>query len=51
MGSVVACQCGWTLISPLGPDDVFEHLDRHVKVHHTGIKVSEAELREKIRTI
>ncbi|MCI4318065.1 MAG: hypothetical protein L3K01_08085 [Thermoplasmata archaeon] len=51
MGHVVACQCGWTLVSPLGPDDVYEHLQLHVRVHHAGVKASESELREKIRTI
>jgi hypothetical protein len=51
MGHVVACQCGWTLISPLGSDDVYEHLQLHVKSHHEGLKVSESELREKIRAV
>jgi hypothetical protein len=51
MGHVVACQCGWTLISPLGPDDVYEHLQLHVTSHHAGLKVSESELREKIRAV
>jgi len=51
MGHVVACQCGWTLISPLGADDVYSHLIVHVRDHHQGLKVSESELREKIRSI
>jgi hypothetical protein len=48
---MVACQCGWTLVSPLGADDVYEHLDLHVRAHHAGLKVSESELREKIHAI
>lgn len=51
MGHMVACQCGWTLVSPLGAEDVFEHLVRHVTVHHEGIKVSESELRDKIHPV
>jgi len=51
MGQMVACQCGWTLISPLGAEDVYDHLLRHVQVHHHELKVSESELREKIHPV
>lgn len=51
MGHVVACACGWTLVSPLGAEDVYAHLVVHVRTHHPGIKVSESEMREKIRPI
>jgi hypothetical protein len=51
MGHMVACQCGWTLVSPLGSDDVLAHISLHVRTHHSGLKVSESELREKIHPI
>ncbi|MCI4330350.1 MAG: hypothetical protein L3K19_00680 [Thermoplasmata archaeon] len=51
MGHMVACQCGWTLVSPLGAEDVYGHLKLHVRDHHAGLKVSDSELREKIHPI
>jgi len=48
---MVACQCGWTLVSPLGAEDVYGHLVQHVRNHHTELRVSESELREKIHAI
>ncbi|HTT34944.1 MAG TPA: DUF1059 domain-containing protein [Thermoplasmata archaeon] len=51
MGAMQVCSCGWTLISPLGADDIVYHVQLHLKEHHPGTKLSESEIRELIRTV
>ena len=31
MGSMATCACGWTIISPVGADDVRKHLQIHLR--------------------
>jgi predicted small metal-binding protein len=51
VASMNMCSCGWTIISPLGADDVKMHTVIHLKNAHPGTAMSEAEIMEHIKTI
>jgi hypothetical protein len=51
MGNIATCACGWTIISPIGADDVQKHLLIHVKDIHPGTTVSDGEIRAMIKTV
>jgi len=51
MGKMGTCACGWTVISPLGEDDVLQHVEMHLREHHPGVQISPDELRKIIKTV
>jgi len=51
MGNIATCACGWTIISPIGADDVQKHLLIHLKDVHPGTTVSDGEIRTMIKTV
>jgi len=51
MANLATCACGWTIISPIGPEDVQKHLHIHLHDTHPGTKVSDGELRTMIKTV
>ncbi len=46
-----ACPCGWTIISPLGPDDVKKHTLIHLKDCHPGTSMTDEEIMQHIKVI
>ena len=51
MAKMITCACGWTLISPLGDQDVYKHVNIHLKDNHPDAKVSDADLQRMVRTV
>jgi len=51
MGNMATCACGWTIISPIGAEDVQKHLLIHLHDTHPGTKVSDGELRTMIKAV
>ena len=51
MASMGTCACGWTIISPQGPEDAKKHVLIHLGDAHPGTKVSKAEVRALIKTV
>ena len=51
MANMASCACGWTVISPIGAEDVQKHLFIHLHDNHPGTTVSEGEIRTMIRTL
>ncbi|MDA4111180.1 MAG: hypothetical protein OK439_01470 [Thaumarchaeota archaeon] len=51
MAKMGTCACGWTVISPVGEEDVLMHVRIHLNEHHPGTKITEGELRNLIRSI
>lgn len=51
MGSMTTCPCGWTLMSPLGDEDVKKHTLIHLRDAHPGTSVTDEEMKQKIKTI
>jgi len=48
---MVTCACGWTLISPIGAEDVKKHILIHLRDTHPGTTVTEEEIRTMIKSI
>jgi predicted small metal-binding protein len=46
MAKLMTCACGWTLISPLGEEDIVKHTMLHLKENHPGSAMTPAELRK-----
>ncbi len=44
MASMIACDCGWTLVSPSGDADVKKHAKMHVADAHPGTTMTEEQL-------
>ena len=40
MAKMMSCECGWTLISPMGEGDVKKHAMMHVADAHPGMKMT-----------
>jgi len=51
MGNIATCACGWTIISPVGVEDVKKHILIHLRDTHPGTNVSEAEITTMIKTV
>ena len=51
MAKMITCACGWTLISPLGDDDVRKHVNIHLKDNHPGTAVTGEDLQRMIKTV
>jgi predicted small metal-binding protein len=48
-GAVGTCPCGWTLVSPLGVEDVKKHAMIHVKDSHPETVYTPEELMSYIK--
>jgi hypothetical protein len=51
MGEMGTCACGWTVISPLGREDVKKHVSIHLKDNHPGTVLTPDEMERLIRTV
>jgi len=51
MANMVSCACGWTVVSPVGADDVKKHLLLHLHDIHPGTTVREDEIKAMIRAL
>jgi hypothetical protein len=51
MANMTTCACGWTVISPLGADNVKKHVLIHLHDDHPGTSVTEDELMKMIKTL
>jgi hypothetical protein len=51
MAKMNNCPCGWTIISPLGEDDVVMHTKIHLAQTHPGMAITEDEIRKKLITL
>jgi hypothetical protein len=51
MAEMASCACGWTVISPLGRDDVKKFVSIHLKDSHPGTVLSLDEMDKLIRTL
>jgi hypothetical protein len=51
MAKMMSCDCGWTLISPMGEKDIMKHAKMHVADAHPGMKVSDADMMKMMNTV
>jgi hypothetical protein len=51
MASMGTCACGWTVITPLGPDDVKKHVSIHLRDNHPGTVLTADEMDKLIKTV
>ena len=48
MAKMATCPCGFTIISPMGEDDVLNHIRKHLTDHHPGTVTTDDEIRKKV---
>jgi predicted small metal-binding protein len=41
MAKMMSCECGWTLITPMGEADLKKHAMMHMSDAHPGMKMSD----------
>jgi predicted small metal-binding protein len=51
MGAMNTCSCGWTIVSPLGAEDVKKHTMIHLKDAHPGTVMTPDEIMAHIKQI
>jgi predicted small metal-binding protein len=51
MGTMMSCDCGWTMISPMGEGDVKKHAMMHMQDAHPGMKMSDADMMKMMKTV
>ena len=51
MAHMATCACGWTVISPMGRDDVKKHTFIHLEDAHPGTVLSPDEMEKMIKTV
>jgi len=51
MAEMGTCACGWTIISPLGRDDIKKHVSIHLKDNHPGTVLTSDEMDKFIKTL
>jgi hypothetical protein len=51
MAKMMSCECGWTLITPMGEDDLKKHAMMHVADAHPGMKVTDDMMTKMMKTV
>ena len=51
MASMIACDCGWTLVSPAGDADVEKHAKMHAADAHPGMTITDEQMSGMIKRI
>lgn len=51
MGAMNVCTCGWTIVSPMGAEDVKKHTLIHLQDAHPGIVIKPEEIMAHIKQI
>ena len=51
MARMVSCECGWTLITPMGEGDLKKHAMMHVADAHPGTKVTDDMMKKMMKTV
>jgi hypothetical protein len=51
MAKMMSCDCGWTLITPMGEGDLMKHAKMHVADAHPGMMLSDAEMMKMMKTV
>jgi len=51
MANLATCACGWTVISPIGAEDVKKHLLIHLRDNHPGTNVTGDEISTMIKRV
>jgi hypothetical protein len=51
MAKGMMCDCGWTIISPMGEGDVKKHAMMHVQDAHPGMHMSDQDIMKMMKTM
>jgi hypothetical protein len=51
MAKMMSCECGWTLISPMGEGDVKKHAMMHMADAHPGMKMTNDQMMKMIKSV
>ncbi|MDA4114216.1 MAG: hypothetical protein OK474_09240 [Thaumarchaeota archaeon] len=51
MAKMGVCACGWTVISPLGQEDIKKHVMIHLKDNHPGTILTDEDIRRLTRDL
>lgn len=51
MAKMLSCECGWTIITPMGEADLKKHAMMHVADAHPGMKVTDAMMAKMMKTV
>jgi hypothetical protein len=51
MAKMMSCECGWTLITPMGEADLKKHAMMHVADAHPGMKVTDDMMNKMMKTV
>ncbi len=51
MAKMMSCECGWTLITPMGETDLMKHAKMHMTDAHPGMKMSDTDMMKMMKTV
>ena len=51
MAKMMSCECGWTLISPMGEGDVKKHAMMHMADANPGMKMTNDQMMKMIKSV
>ena len=51
MAKGMMCDCGWTIVSPMGEMDVKKHAMMHIQDAHPGMRMSDQDMMKLIKTM
>jgi hypothetical protein len=51
MAKMMSCECGWTLITPMGEGDLKKHAMMHVADAHPGMHVTDDMMNKMMKTV
>jgi predicted small metal-binding protein len=51
MAKMMSCECGWTLITPMGEADLKKHAKMHVADAHPGMKMTDDMMSKMMKTV
>ena len=51
MAKMMSCECGWTLITPMGEGDLKKHAMMHMADAHPGMNMSDDMMMKMMKTV
>ena len=51
MAKMMSCECGWTMITPMGEGDLMKHVKMHMMDAHPGMNMSDDQMMKMMKTV
>lgn len=51
MANMMSCECGWTMITPMGEADLKKHVMMHMQDAHPSMRMTNEQMMKMMKTV